>query len=110
MKIIFNGNEVILKSISPSENYLSLVAEVSSGANFDILKLLDGFHGNIDFYENQTKTITYSEYGYEFMCVYVNGEYTIRTAHKNALLTAVDSLQSQIDEIVTEVIPAIIGI
>lgn len=97
MKIIFGSNEIPVKNISATENYLSFTAVKSATVTFAILSLLDGYHGNIDYYENDTKTITYSEYGYEFMCIYSNNEYTVRMAHKNVTTIAIEELQEKLD-------------
>ena len=97
MKIIFGQNEIPVKNISATENYLSLTAVKSATVTFAILSLLDGYHGNIDYYEDEAKTITYSDFGYEFMCIYSNNEYTVRMAHKDATTIAIEEMQEKLD-------------
>lgn len=107
MKIQFGSNEVVLSNFSPSVDSLNFTASASV-TDFDTLKLLETYKGAIKYFEDDVEILEYEDYTAGFSCIYILDNFAVSLKKIGSTELTVKGLQEQIDEIVTEVIPAIL--
>lgn len=96
MKIKYGDNEVIITSINPTEERLEITVSKET-SNFETLQKLEGYQGNIEYYEDGELIIAYSGYNANFNCIYIGSTYTVILKRIGAVEQAIIDLQEKIE-------------